>query len=214
MIESYNYNIFSVGSFILLSVIVVILAVFMSSNCSKQVEDCKEHYCHKIKERDYLFCIILLFIVIMFISTIAMVGDDDVAEYLSFAGTVSSIILSVLAIIMTILAEKKMEVEKIKTDNLVATMEACTYKTKENLKKIKSFETKIDKVIEKEEELISSQNEIKDILRKYEEYTNKIDEINQDNTSNGFKDELFDNPKRTNKCSDNNVGEDGNEHHE
>ena len=106
------------------------------------------------------------------------------------------------------------EIEKIKTDNLVATMEACTCKTKENLKKIKSFESKIDKVIEKEEVLISSQNEIKNILQKYEKFTNRIDEINQDNTSNGFEDELFDNPKRTNKCSDNNVGEDGNEHHE
>ena len=198
----------------MLSVIVVVLAVFMSSNCSKQMGDCKEYYCHKIKERDYLYCVILLFIVIVFICTITMIRDENVADYLSFAGTVSSIILSVLAIIMTILAEKKMEVEKIKTDNLVATMEACTDKTKENLKKIKSFESKIDKVIEKEEVLISSQNEIKNILQKYEKYTNRIDEINQDNTSNGFEDELFDNSKRTNKCSDNNVGEDGNEHHE
>mgnify|MGYP004423342919 CR=1 FL=1 len=119
MIESCNYNIFSVGSFILLSVIVVILAVFMSSNCSKQVEDCKEYYCHKIKERDYLYCVILLFIVIVFICTITMIRDENVADYLSFAGTVSSIILSVLAIIMTILAEKKMEIEKIKTNGTI-----------------------------------------------------------------------------------------------
>lgn len=213
MVETCNYDVFSVGSFILLSIIVAIVAVFMSSDCSKQEENCKKYYCHKIKERDYLFCIITLFIVIVFICTITMRGKDNVSEYLSFAGTVSSIILSVLAIIMTILAEKRAEVEKIKTDNLVTILDVCTKKNEDNLNKIASFENKIDNVIKKEEELMSLQHEIKSILKKYQKNTNKIDEssdINKDSNADIFEEETY----KKNQNSTANYGEGGDDNHE
>lgn len=170
-----SYTIFYATSFIVIAVIVIILAVFMSCDCVKSKEDCKTQYCHKIKERDYKFCIIILFIVIVFICTLTMGINEKVAEYLSFAGSISSIILSVLAIIMTILAEKKAEIEKIKMDNLVFKMEACTQKTEENLSKIENFESKLDTIIEKEEDLLISQDTIKNILQEYEVNTNNID---------------------------------------
>ena len=61
-------------------------------------------------------------------------------------------------------------------DNLVFKMEACTQKTEENLSKIENFESKLDAIMQKEEELLLSQDTIKDILREYDVNTNNMDD--------------------------------------
>lgn len=176
--------------FIVLVVLVVILTLFITCNCHK-VNECKEVYCHKLKEHDYKFCMVILFFVIVFICTISMGNNDEVAKLLSFAGTLSSIILSVLAIILTLLADKKAEYERLKTDNLVSCMASYSNQIKESLSKaqdivdkLNGLEEKVKDVLEKEKHLIQLQKEIKADLAEYHKSTNDVPEV-QDNYGYG-----------------------------
>lgn len=176
--------------FIVLVVLVVILTLFITCNCHK-VNECKEVYCHRLKEHDYKFCMVILFFVIVFICTISMGNNDEVSKLLSFAGTLSSIILSVLAIILTLLADKKAEYERLKTDNLVSSMESYASKIQDSLKEaqnivkqLQGLEEKVNDVLKKEEELIKLQKEIKADIAEYHKSTNDVPEV-QDNYGYG-----------------------------
>lgn len=172
--------------FIVITAIVVVLILFMSSFCNNDPSECKKHYCHRMRERDLITCIVILFFSTFFICTITMGESKQIAELLSFAGTLSSIILSVLAIIMTILAEKKTEIESIKMDNLVAKMENYTNSIENSSVKLDTFEKKIDKVIEREEKVIKLQTDIKYSIANYKKRTNNIS-----SESDKFDDDIY-----------------------
>lgn len=189
--------------FIILGVLVVIITLFIKCNCGR-VNECKGVYCHRLKEHDYKFCMVILFFVIVFVCTVSMGNNDEVSKLLSFAGTLSSIILSVLAIILTLLADKKAEYERLKTDNLVSHMDSYANQIQESLnkaqsivKKLKGLEAKVNVVLEKEEELIQLQKEIKADIAEYCKSTNDVPEV-QDN----YGDDHYGSPRIDNENSD------------
>lgn len=189
--------------FIILVVLVVILTLFITCNCGR-VNDCKDVYCHRLKEHDYKFCMVILFFVIVFVCTISMGNNDEVSKLLSFAGTLSSIILSVLAIILTLLADKKAEYERLKTDTLVSRMESYANQIQESLSKAQSIvekltglEEKVNDVLEKEKDLIRVQKEIKADLAEYRKSTNDVPEVQDD-----YGDEHYGSPTTDDENSD------------
>ena len=210
MIQGYSLSASVV--FIVLVALVVILTIFITSNCDK-AKDCTDVYCNRIKEHDYKFCIVILFFVIVFICTLSMGSNDEISKLLSFAGTLSSIILSVLAIFLTLMADKKSEYERLKTDNLVTRMETYTNETKASLakaesivEKLENLERKVDDVLKKEEKLIKIQNEIKDNINEYNQKTNKVDDIKAQ-----YNDESYDNGQLDKNHNDNVDEEEGGE---
>lgn len=71
----------------------------------------------KFTARDYKWIIVLLIVIIVFLTSLYWGDNQYFAEKISFAGTLSSIILSVLAIIMTIHAEDKNDASKAQIES-------------------------------------------------------------------------------------------------
>lgn len=189
--------------FIILVALVVILTIFITCNCDK-VNECKDAYCHRLKEHDYKFCMVILFFLIVFVCTISMGNNDEVSKLLSFAGTLSSIILSVLAIILTLLADKKAEYERLKTDNLVSHMDSYANQIQESLQeaqdivdKLEDLDRKVNDVLEKEKELVQVQKEIKADIAEYRKSTNDVPEVQDD-----YGDDHYGSPRTDNENSD------------
>ena len=65
--------------------------------------------CTTLAERDVLYLTILFVFVIIFLMTITMGSSDESNKLFSFASTLTSIVLSLVAIIMTIYSEYKNE---------------------------------------------------------------------------------------------------------
>lgn len=65
--------------------------------------------CTILAERDVLYLTILFVFVIIFLVTITMGSSDESNKLFSFASTLTSIVLSLVAIIMTIYSEYKNE---------------------------------------------------------------------------------------------------------
>lgn len=63
--------------------------------------------CSKLQRKDFIYVTIILVIVIIVLSTMHLAGNKLAIEYFSFAGTISSIILSIIAIFMSINSESK-----------------------------------------------------------------------------------------------------------
>lgn len=125
--------------------------------CSNEHEDssCKISYCHKLKEHDFKYCLTVLFLIIVFICTLTLGNDGKVMEYISFAGTISSLILSVLAIIMTMLAEYKNEGTKASIDSSLQAIKD----TADDIKGYKNYIGDVKRRVDKSLENIENINE-------------------------------------------------------
>ena len=108
-----------------------------------------------------------MFICIVFICTLAFGNYKPILEYISFAGTITSIILSVLAIMMTLLAEAGSNDAKVKMDNHLDLVQKLSYKTDEQITQIEQLirelsekEADNKKIIQKQDEMIKRQSEL------------------------------------------------------
>ena len=138
-IQLISYYFVSAFFFIGLLVAVIVMMRTMKPICQNDANECKQSYCHKLKENDFKYCIGILFLIIVFICTLTMGNNSKVMEYISFAGTVSSLILSVLAIIMTMLSESKNEGTKANIDVILS-------ETRQSVDKINNFTGSMESV--------------------------------------------------------------------
>lgn len=78
--------------------------------------------CYKLLKRDFVYMIVIFIIVGISWFSFTLGTTDEATDRISFAGTLSSIILSVLAIIMTLLSEAKNERTKNSIDEALANL--------------------------------------------------------------------------------------------
>lgn len=108
---------------------------FETSNDQNEFDVIRYDFAQKLElERNrmksiFLFVISLIFLALAFIIT--TVGDDDFAKQVSYASTVSSIILSVIAILMSISGEKKTESMRGQLVDSVSRLEKTTRNVEE-----------------------------------------------------------------------------------
>lgn len=156
----------AVLGFFFLGLLIVILVLYktIEHNCSNR---CEEGYCRKLVEHDFKYVMLLLFFIVVFICTLVLGNNDKVMEYISFAGTVSSLILSVLAIIMTMLSESKNEGTKANIDSILS-------ETQKSVSKINEFTNNIEEI---SKELHEYRNDIQKINNIIYEISNKTEEL-------------------------------------
>ena len=82
--------------------------------------------CSTLIKRDFLYVVIILVIVSIAILASAFSNDQKAIDLFSFASTITSIILSVLAIFMTLISEYKNENTKTKIDMATNKIEQST----------------------------------------------------------------------------------------
>lgn len=155
--------------FVFLCALVVLFALLIPKNCNSNTKQsaCETLYCERLKQHDLKCCILIMFICIVFICTLAFGNYKPILEYISFAGTITSIILSVLAIMMTLLAEAGSNDAKIKMDNHLDLVQKLSDKTdgqisriEQLIKELSDKEADSKKIIEKQDEMIKRQTKL------------------------------------------------------
>lgn len=63
--------------------------------------------CEKLMQKDHTYLLVIVTIIIVILISLSLYTDQQAMNLFSFAGTITSIILSVIAIIMTITSETK-----------------------------------------------------------------------------------------------------------
>lgn len=155
--------------FVFLCAIVLLFALLIPKNCNSNTKQsaCETMYCERLKQHDLKCCILIMFICIVFICTLAFGNYKPILEYISFAGTITSIILSVLAIMRTLLAEAGSNDAKIKMDNHLDLVQKLSDKTDGQISRIEQLikelsykEADSKKIIEKQDEMIKRQTKL------------------------------------------------------
>ena len=88
----------------------------MGKQGGASIEHVCENKCRYVRKMEYLFAGIVIIVCCVSILTILLAGDSEAFTNFSFASTVASIILSVIAIFMTISGESKASTTKDKID--------------------------------------------------------------------------------------------------
>lgn len=174
--------------FVFLCALVILFALFIPRNCNcsiKQIE-CEMTYCESLKQHDLKCCILIMFICIIFICTLAFGNYKPVIEYISFAGTITSIILSVLAIMMTLLSEASSNDAKVKMDNHLNLVQDLSDKADSQIKKIEELANVLSEKEANNEKIINKQNEM---IRKQAELMNHVSYIEKNINRMSFKSE-------------------------
>ena len=101
-----------------------------NESCKQDVDICSKEKCIALHKRDQMYLIIIFAIIITFILVDLFVGNKDALDYFSFASTIASIILSVLAIMMTIFSDAKNETSKALINKSIQSLENTSKEVK------------------------------------------------------------------------------------
>lgn len=101
--------------------IVMLLIVYIGFDkakrmvCEKKINSCNDHLdnnCEKLTRKDFVYLSVIMIIISIVLVSLSMFTNSQAIAYFSFASTITSIILSVLAIIMTLTGEAKNQTSK------------------------------------------------------------------------------------------------------
>lgn len=113
----------------------------------------------KGKAKDIIYMSAIFSMLLVVAISFAMYSNDVAFDYLSFAGTVTSIVLSVIAIIMTISSERKSDNVKAQLD---ITIQAMKQMNEELTNKIKEMKFYGDSVEENTTQVLQKMNVLVD----------------------------------------------------
>lgn len=149
-----------------ISVNIVLFSLLISHECNiiSKDKECNQFYCNRLRLTIYKCGMAMLFLCLVFIATLTL-GDikyEQLNNYISFASTMSSTILSVLAIIMTINAEAKNENAKASVDISLSKMQEIAKDIKEYSDCIRQVRDDLNDFVSKIKELTETTNTITD----------------------------------------------------
>lgn len=106
----------------------------------------------RLVKRDFWYMVIIFSMVLIFILTISFATDGNAFQYFSFTSTLTSIVLSVIAIIMTIVSEQK-------SDNVKTAIDESVKELQNASKEITLFTEQINEQQAKSEAILSKMDE-------------------------------------------------------
>ena len=139
--------------------------------CGKDVDTCSKEKCIALHKKDRTYLIIIFGIIMMFILVDLFVGDKDALNYFSFASTIASIILSVLAIMMTIFSDAKNENTKALINKSVQSLESTA---KDIQSYTNSFKEKSEAQKETFERILETSRQTLDLAREIQSGVNAM----------------------------------------
>lgn len=172
------------------AVIIILFAYFAKRGCDKNNSEgkCEVRPCTRLLKRDFKYSVSILLGLIVLLITSKFGNNIQLQNYISFGSTLSSIILSVLAIFMTMLSESKSDATKTRLENLTSLIETASSSTRNQVKKItkiyKSMEERYEtyeKILEKQDELISKLEALDERTKNIEEGIVKSNYKNESN---------------------------------
>lgn len=140
--------------------------IICKDKCSRDDEQCKT-----VMAKDFVYMAAIFSIVVVIAVSFAMYHDDTAVAYFAFAGTVTSIILSVIAIIMTINSEQRSENVKIQLDKAMQSLEMMNEELGEKVEQIKLYSNNLEEILintRLTNDILITKNESADIAVKKE----------------------------------------------
>lgn len=165
-ILEYSIVLNNIGVFIFFTVLIIILALFIPRECNYASEngECNRRPCNRLLKRDFKYCTAMLILCIVFVATFVMGKEDSILSYISFASTVTSIILSVLAIMMTLFAESKSDTVKGKLENFLDEIDKVSDNTKNQADNLNNIYDQMKERFSTYENILKEQKKLKVIL--------------------------------------------------
>lgn len=163
---------------------IVVMVLNCGSNSSFAPYRCNEEKeCEKLLKKDMVYCFIIFFLFVVGLLTWKLGDNKTVFNQISFAGTVSSIILSVIAIFMTIASENKNTsmggiIEKAK-DSIVDADEDIQNNTKKLSKSINKNKKILDVINQHFCKFDDLEKRITDLRSGVEEFRSILDKNTQ-----------------------------------
>ena len=110
---------------VLFAVCALLFVVFClcTKKLQKHLDDDCDRKCVYLLKKDFIYISVIAGMVIVVLLTLTLANNENAVNYFSFAGTLSSIILSVVAIFMTINSENESKDAKIQLDISVSKLE-------------------------------------------------------------------------------------------
>lgn len=167
---------------------IVVMVLNYGSNGPFTTYKCnEENDCEKLLKKDIVYCFIIFFLFVVGLLTWKLGDNKTVFDQISFAGTISSIILSVIAIFMTIASENKNTsmsgiIEKAK-DSIVDADEDIQNNTKKLSKSINKNKKILDVINQHFGKFDDLEKRITDLRSGVEEFRSILDENTQNYNS-------------------------------
>lgn len=193
--------------FVYIIAIIIVFLYFGFNDCENGNTNgkCALKPCVRLVKRDFKYSVIMLLGLLILIITSRFGDNEKLLDYISFGSTLTSIILSVLAIFMTLLAESKSDETKTRLENLTTTIEKASDAIEKQAVTISSIYQKMEERFPLYEKMLQKQDEILERMESLEKSTKSIEEgIKKRN----FKDEPRNRKQWTNKTK---IGGDSND---
>lgn len=170
---------------VLFAVCALLFVVFCL--CTKKLQkhldnDC-DRKCVYLLKKDFIYISVIAGMVIVVLLTLTFANNENAVDYFSFAGTLSSIILSVVAIFMTINSENESKDAKTQLDRSIAKMEESTQAVE------KASDDWKNTVTELQGRLDTVRVEIEDVLERIQKVADQNDQILVHSKERNFKGE-------------------------
>lgn len=138
--------------------------------------------CEKLMQKDHTYLLVIVTIIIVILISLSLYTDQQAMNLFSFASTITSIILSVIAIIMTITSETKNASTKEKLEESAKQIQMTTELLEEA---VQNIDPEILQKIEKETNTLQETMEetieiIKSILENSEKTSKAVEETKEE----------------------------------
>lgn len=124
------------------------------AGCNKECQDRREDCVH-LARNNFWHMVIGFGIILYFVVVDLFVNNQEALNYFSFASTIASIILSVIAIIMTIINEQKSDNVKTAIDNSVRSLKDSSKEIAEYAQQIGQQRKTFEGILAKSEETLN-----------------------------------------------------------
>ena len=186
----------SAERFVCITIIVLIICFRFNINCnnSNQQGLCDLRPCNRLLKRDFKYCMLMMLALLILLLTVKLGDNKELLNYISFGSTLTSIILSVLAIFMTMLAESKSDATKTRLENLTSVIEKSSSSIEKQVDAINKIYREMSDRFPVYEKISTQQNELVKKIEKLEEHTKNIEDgIQKKNFED--KSQVWDNKK-------------------
>lgn len=134
------------------------------AGCNKECQDRREDCVH-LARNNFWHMVIGFGIILYFVVVDLFVNNQEALNYFSFASTIASIILSVIAIIMTIINEQKSDNVKTAIDNSVRSLKDSSKEIAEYAQQIGQQRKTFEGILAKSEETLNKTVETSTLIK-------------------------------------------------
>ena len=149
---------------------------------TEDAKGCTYPQCNELTKKDLRHVVIFFSTILIFIAVFLFTGDQSAMDYFSFASTITSIVLSVVAIIMTISSESKSEGVKHQIDKSVQEL-------KDAAKTMQEYASGVDEQKKVFQEILENSKEILTVTHSMDTNIKNIDSQSKTLSSEKFGDE-------------------------